>query len=208
MPPEITVVGALSLVMQDVRKVTKTGFNQQQNYKFRGVDATINAVGPVLRKHGVIVLPTLVSERMETFQTAKGSTMYRSVVVVTYRFIGPAGDDLSATVAGEGSDSLDKATSKAMSVAYRTALLQALCLPTDDPDPDSFSPPAAVQPGDQSDRSRLAVAKAKVWKLAQERGWDTAQLADHYRQTTSAVIGEATAAHLNSYADSLSRATK
>lgn len=204
---EPSIVASLSLVMQDVRKVTKTGFNTQQQYKFRGVDATINAVGPVLRKHGVIVLPNLVSERIETFQTGKGSTMYRSVVVVTYKFIGPAGDELSATVAGEGSDSLDKATSKAMSVAYRTALLQALCLPTDDPDPDSFSPPPPAHPGEPSDRSRLAVAKAKVWKQAQDRGWDTAQLADHYRQTTGSVIGEATAVHLNSYSDSLAKST-
>jgi hypothetical protein len=31
----------------------------------------------------------------------------------------------------------DKATAKAMSVAYRTFLLQVLALPTDDPDPDA-----------------------------------------------------------------------
>ena len=36
-------------------------------------------------------------------------------------------------------DSGDKATAKAMSVAFRTALLQALALPTDEPDPDSQS---------------------------------------------------------------------
>jgi hypothetical protein len=36
-------------------------------------------------------------------------------------------------------DSGDKATAKAMSVAMRTALLQALCLPTDEPDPDATS---------------------------------------------------------------------
>ena len=36
-------------------------------------------------------------------------------------------------------DSGDKATAKAMSVAFRTALLQALCLPTDEPDPDASS---------------------------------------------------------------------
>lgn len=36
-------------------------------------------------------------------------------------------------------DSGDKATAKAMSVAFRTALLQALCLPTDEIDPDAES---------------------------------------------------------------------
>jgi hypothetical protein len=36
-------------------------------------------------------------------------------------------------------DSGDKATAKAMSVAFRTALLQSLSLPTDEVDPDAHS---------------------------------------------------------------------
>jgi len=36
-------------------------------------------------------------------------------------------------------DSGDKATAKAMSVAFRTALLQSLSLPTDEVDPDATS---------------------------------------------------------------------
>jgi hypothetical protein len=36
-------------------------------------------------------------------------------------------------------DAGDKATAKAMSVAFRTALLQSLSLPTDDVDPDAHS---------------------------------------------------------------------
>jgi hypothetical protein len=124
---------------------------------------------------------------------------------VLYRFHGPAGDFLDAESVGEASDSLDKATSKAMSVAYRTALIQALTLPTGDPDPDSFNPPTDPTV-ESTDRSRLAQAKAKVWKLAQSRGWDTNQLADHYRQTTAKVIGEATPTMLFAYADGLAKA--
>ena len=40
---------------------------------------------------------------------------------------------------GESMDFGDKGAPKAMSVAYRIALLQTLCIPTDDPDPDSQS---------------------------------------------------------------------
>lgn len=205
---EPTIVQALSDAMQDIRKVGKTERNQQQNFNFRGVDRVMNAAGPVFRKHRIVCLPNkIMSERIEPFETSKGSKMYRSVVTVQYRFHGPAGDFLDAEVVGEASDSLDKATSKAMSVAYRTALIQALTLPTGDPDPDSFSPPAE-QSAESTDRSRLAQAKAKVWKLAQGRGWDSNQLADHYRQTTSRVIGEATASLLYDYAKSLELAAK
>lgn len=207
MTEPLSIIQSLSAVMQDVRSVDKREKNQQQNFNFRGVDRVMNAVGPILRKHRVVVMPHLDSERIETFETGKGSKMFRSVVTVTYRFHGPAGDFLDATVPGEASDSLDKATSKAMSVAYRTALIQALTLPTGDPDPDSFNPPADPSV-ESTDRSRLAQAKAKVWKLAQTRGWDTNQLADHYRQTTSKVIGEATPTMLFAYAAQLEKAAK
>ena len=60
-------------------------------------------------------------------------------VKVSYTFIGAGGDAIKATVVGEAMDSGDKATAKAMSVAFRTALLQTLSLPTDEPDPDSQS---------------------------------------------------------------------
>ena len=60
-------------------------------------------------------------------------------VKVTYTFIGANGDAIKATVVGEAMDSGDKATAKAMSVAFRTALLQSLALPTDEVDPDASS---------------------------------------------------------------------
>lgn len=206
MTEPLTIVQALSAAMEDCKKVDKREKNVQQNFSFRGVDRVMNAVGPVFRKHGIVCLPhKILSERIEPFETGKGSKMFRSVVTVLYRFHGPAGDFLDAESVGEASDSLDKATSKAMSVAYRTALIQALTLPTGDPDPDSFSPPALAG-AEATDRSRLAQAKAKVWKLAQDRGWDTNQLADHYRQTTAKVIGEATPTMLFAYADGLAKA--
>ena len=58
-------------------------------------------------------------------------------VKVRYTVYGPAGDTLVGVTAGESMDSGDKGTAKAMSVAFRVFLLQSLCLPTDEPDPDS-----------------------------------------------------------------------
>jgi hypothetical protein len=61
------------------------------------------------------------------------------IVKVAYVFTGPGGDQLLSRVIGEAMDSGDKAVPKAMSVAYRIALLQVLNLPTTEPDPDSES---------------------------------------------------------------------
>ena len=130
----------LSAVMSDVSSVKKAERNQAQGFNFRGIDAVVNAVGPALRKHGVVVFPELVSCEQNSVEVGKNrSVMAQTRVTVTYRFYGPEGDSVAATVAGEAMDSGDKATAKAMSVAFRTALLQALTLPTDEPDPDQDS---------------------------------------------------------------------
>lgn len=141
-PP--TIQEALARVMGDVRAVGKDESNKHQGFKFRGIDAVLNAVGPALRSHCVIVTPHLDSLTRRQTTTAGGSTMNCVDVVVTYTFTGPAGDVLTATVPGESFDSGDKATAKAMSVALRTALLQALALPTQDTDPDAESPQGTV----------------------------------------------------------------
>jgi hypothetical protein len=128
---------AWSAVMGDVTFLGKDSRNTQQGFNYRGIDALMNLVGPVLRKHGVTILPFATRIDRRDFVTAKGTTMRETVVEVGYRIIGPAGDSIEGSAFGEASDAGDKSTPKAMSVAYRSFLLQALCLPTDEPDPDS-----------------------------------------------------------------------
>lgn len=132
-----TVYEALAAVMDDVQAVKKKDKNEAQRFMFRGIDAVVNAVGPALRKHGVTVSPKVDLYEYGTVTTAGGKPMGHVRVLVTYTFHGPAGDALPAQAAGEAFDAGDKATPKAMSVAFRTALLQSLALPTDEPDPDT-----------------------------------------------------------------------
>lgn len=139
-----SIVQALSAVMEDVRAVGKDGRNQQQNYAFRGADAVVNAVAPAFRRHGVVCMPSVEEERWDSYQTKTGAQMVSCKLKVRFTFYGPAGDNCQALVWGESSDSGDKSTPKAHTVAYRTALLEALCIPTDDPDPDSQSHERAV----------------------------------------------------------------
>ena len=131
-----TVHQALNKVMGDVQAVKKDSKNQAQKFNFRGIDAVMNAVGPALRKHGVTILPEDVDVHRSNGTTSNGKQVAEVVVKVTYRVYGPAGDSIHGKVAAEAADFGDKAIAKAMSVAYRTFLLQALTIPTDDPDPD------------------------------------------------------------------------
>lgn len=127
---------ALAAVMAEVQAVGKDSVNRDQGFNFRGIDAVVNAVGPVLRKHGVIVTPHVEAIEYDAAPTRSGGRINTCRVRVRYTFTGPAGDSLSCLVAGEAFDSGDKSTAKAMSVAFRVALLQALALPTHEPDPD------------------------------------------------------------------------
>jgi hypothetical protein len=136
-----TIFELFAAVKREIGPVGKDSFNQQQKFKFRGVDAVVNAAATALDEHGVIISPHLDKLTYGTVEVGSNRTrMAHAQVEVTYTAFGPGGDSFPmATVPGEAMDSGDKATAKAMSVAFRIALLQALNLPTGDPDPDSES---------------------------------------------------------------------
>jgi hypothetical protein len=140
METKLPIAQALNEVMKAVGGIAKKDRNQAQGFNFRGIDSVVNAVSPQLQKFGVIVVPSVEDYSYDTVEIGRNRTAMGHVKVrVSYTFIGANGDAIKTTVVGEAMDSGDKATAKAMSVAFRTALLQALCLPTDEPDPDATS---------------------------------------------------------------------
>jgi hypothetical protein len=133
------VYEAWGAVMLSVKAIGKNDENKQQGFAFRGIDATMQAVGPALREHGVMVVPTGQELRTEAYSTRSGTQMKNVTVTVEYTVYGPAGDKFCGVSYGEAADVGDKAVTKAQSVALRTFLLQALMVPTGDPDPDASS---------------------------------------------------------------------
>ncbi len=163
------IVQALASIMDSVGAVRKADRNSSQNFNFRGIDAVVNAVSPALRHYGVVVTPELQSVEYGTVEIGKNRTAMGHVrVVVKYTFTAEDGSSLTATVPGEAMDSGDKATAKAMSVAFRTALLQALALPTDEPDPDSQSYERAPAQAKVMDEATYARALAAIQGAADE----------------------------------------
>lgn len=134
-----TVDEAWNAVMRDVQGIKKGERNKAQGFNFRGIDTVMNAVGPVLREHGVTIVPSAEDINTTSYETAKGTTMFSAIVKMRYTVRGPAGDSFEGGAFGEAADAGDKAVSKAQSVAYRVFLLQGLTIPTDEPDPDSES---------------------------------------------------------------------
>lgn len=131
---------AWARVMADVQSISKGDERSDVGgrYMFRGVDRVVNAVGPALRRHGVLVLPARVVEKEYTeTKTSGGKAMQDCTVTVEWMIVGPAGDLLPPVQSvGQANDTGDKATAKAMSVAQRVLFLTSLQIPTQDPDVD------------------------------------------------------------------------
>lgn len=181
----LTVHQAWSLVMDQVQTIRKTGRNKTQGYDFRGIDEVMSVVGPALRAHNVTVVPTAESVETERYQTKSEALMQGVIVRMRYTVYGPAGDSFVGSAYGQASDSSDKAIPKAESVAYRVFLLQALTVPTDDPDPDQYSHERADRPVGQQVENPVFVVRRRLLELAGERGLPSIEAALQARGTTT-----------------------
>lgn len=131
----------LALVMHDVGAIGKDSRNQAQGFNYRGIDEIYNTLHEILIRHGVFTVPEVLSAVREERTTAKGTALVYSILTIKYRFYAEDGSFFEATVVGEGMDSGDKASNKAMSVAHKYCFIQVLSIPTrEEKDPDSEDP--------------------------------------------------------------------
>jgi len=135
---------AIPRIMADMEAVGKNNYNQQQKFKFRGIDDVMNAMNPVLVKHHVFTVPEVLEQTREHRTTTSGGQLNYSLLKMRFSFFAPDGSHVDAITLGEGMDSGDKASNKAMAIAYKYALFQVFCIPTEDmDDPDASTPPAS-----------------------------------------------------------------
>ncbi len=112
--------------------IAKEHKNSQQGYNFRGIDDVYNALAPVLSKHGLCILPRIISREMIERQTKTGNALFYVTVDAEFDFVcAEDGSKHTVKTYGEAMDSADKATNKAMSAAYKYAAFQSFCIPTE-----------------------------------------------------------------------------
>ncbi len=151
---------AMVAIMRDMKAIKKDGYNQGQKFKFRGIDDVYNTLNPILAEHGVFIAPEVLETTREERQSKSGGVMAHVTTKVRYAFYAEDGSSVSCIVTGEGMDSGDKATPKALSIAMKYALFQTFCIPTEDiadPDADSYEvapKQAAQQPRQQAPRQQ------------------------------------------------------
>lgn len=135
----------INAVMEEIGAVGKNSRNEKQKYMYRGVDDVMNALNPAFIKHKLFMVPEVVSQTREERQTANDKNLIYSVLSVKYTFYAEDGSSIYAIVPGEGMDSGDKASNKAMSSAFKYACFQVFCIATEEmKDPDAETPPPST----------------------------------------------------------------
>lgn len=137
----VQIYAAISAAMADISAIGKDKYNQQQGFKFRGIDDVMNALKPILTKNKIFTVPQVLEQTREIKVTAKGGELRYSLLKIAFRFYATDGSFIEAVTLGEGMDSGDKASNKAMAIAYKYALFQVFCIPTEemtDPDGESY----------------------------------------------------------------------
>ena len=135
------IYAAISAAMADISAIGKDKYNQQQGFKFRGIDDVMNALKPILTKNKIFTVPQVLEQARESKVTTKGGELRYSLLKIAFRFYTTDGSFVEAVTLGEGMDSGDKASNKAMAIAYKYALFQVFCIPTEemtDPDGESY----------------------------------------------------------------------
>jgi hypothetical protein len=144
----MNIYEAITSIMNEGYAIAKEKRNAQQGFMYRGIDDVMNTFQPLMAKYKIFVVPEVLEHTREERTTGKGSTLLYSLLRVKYTFYADDGTSVSAVVIGEGMDSGDKASNKAMAVAMKYAMFQTFCIPTEDmADPDSETPPPSMPKG-------------------------------------------------------------
>lgn len=135
------IYGAVASIMDEVGAIGKDKRNATQGFMYRGIDDVMNTLHPLFAKHHVFLVPECLEHHREERVKSGGGVLAFTIVKVKYTLYAEDGSCVSAVVFGEGMDSGDKGTNKAMAIAMKYALFQIFCIPTEEMvDPDSESP--------------------------------------------------------------------
>ena len=149
-------------VMSDIGVIGKEKKNAQQGFKYRGVDDVMNALQPVMVQHGLFVVPEIIDQKREERQTNRGGNLIYSVCTVRYTFYAKDGSSVQCVVVGEGMDSGDKATNKAMSIAFKYACFQVFCIPTEEMKDQDAEVHEVTPKSKHTENPKIAAATAKA----------------------------------------------
>jgi hypothetical protein len=135
-----SVYAAINAITGELAKegIAKTHANEVDDYKYRSIDDVLDRLAPLLARHRLCVLPRALERHVSERADDQNRLLLHVAVRVSFTLTSVE-DGTSHTVEayGEALDGGDKATAKAMSAAYKAAMVQSFCIPVrgvEDPD--------------------------------------------------------------------------
>lgn len=128
-------------ILKETKAITKSEKNQQQGFKFRGIDNVINELHELFAKNDVFILQEVQEWTTNDRPTKSGGVNTFTRAKIKFRYMTTDGSFVETVNVGEAMDSGDKGFNKAMSIALKYSLLQMFLIPTEEPkDPDATTP--------------------------------------------------------------------
>lgn len=128
-------------ILKETKAITKSERNQQQGFKFRGIDNVMNELHELFAKNDVFILQEVQDFTVDARPTAKGGTLFYTRAKIKFRYTTTDGSFVETVNVGEAMDSGDKGMNKAMSIALKYSLLQMFLIPTEEQkDPEATTP--------------------------------------------------------------------
>lgn len=138
---EQLIYSKIANILKETKAITKSEKNQQQGFKFRGIDNVMNELHELFSKNEVFILQEVQNFTTENRITKSGGTNTFTRATIKFRYMTTDGSFVETVNVGEAMDAGDKGMNKAMSIALKYSLLQLFLIPTEEQkDPDSTTP--------------------------------------------------------------------
>ena len=126
--------------------IAKNRKNESQGFKFRGIDDVMNRMAKHLNEANLVIAPRISTREVNERVNSRGNPLFYVTVQVDYTIYSTIdGSSIVCSVPGEAMDSGDKATNKALSIAYKYLAFQLFAIPIDE-DPDATTHTVGVKP--------------------------------------------------------------
>lgn len=127
----IQVSNDLGTMERDQSVITDSG----RIYRTVGIESIEAALQPLLVKHGITVIPSIIDVQSWDTKDPRGE-IHWARAIVSFTLTGPDGSSVTGSSAGEGSGDTDKALPAAISLASKSWWKTVLHIKANDPDPD------------------------------------------------------------------------
>lgn len=130
---DLNIFQKINMISSEVGKIEKTGRNTNQNYNFIEQAVVVSIIKGLLDEHGVSIIPSV--DDHQVISKEKGAKI---IVHLTFTVVNTDNveDRLICHWVGEGDDSLDKGTTKALTSAQKYFYMKLFNI-SDKDDPDA-----------------------------------------------------------------------